>query len=112
MPEKDSRPLWGAFGAPPTDPFGAPPTPLGRPEQLPFPDQSVDIYTLQSAPIRPGTITELARVIRPGGDIRLVGPNTPEVLAAHEQIANAVGGRVYQTVVGDCVFTNVIVPAR
>jgi hypothetical protein len=57
-------------------------------------------------------VTEIARVIKPGGDIRLVGPNTPEVLTAHQQVANAVGGRVYQTVLGDYVYTNIIVPAR
>jgi len=65
-----------------------------------------------SSPIRPATVTEIARVIKPGGDIRLVGPNTPEVLTAHQQVANAVGGRVYQTVLGDYVYTNIIVPAR
>lgn len=83
-----------------------------RGERLPFANQSVDIITLQHAPIRPATVNEIARVIRPGGDIRLVGPNTPEVLAAHQQVANAVGGRVYQTVIGDTVYTNIIVPVR
>ena len=87
-------------------------------ERLPFATQSVDIITLENAPIRPATISEIARVIRPGGDIRLVGPATPEVLAAHQRIADAVGGRVFQTRikvrsdVGEVVYTNIIVPAR
>ena len=81
-------------------------------ERLPFGNQSVDVVTLQHSPIRPATVIEIARVIRPGGDIRLVGPNTPEVLAAHQNVANAVGGNVYRTVVGNDVFTNIIVPRK
>jgi RHS repeat-associated protein len=87
-------------------------------ERLPFADRSANIITLQHAPIRPGTISEIARTIRPGGEIRLVGPATPEVLAAHQRVANAVGGKVFQTRitvpsdVGGTVYTNIIVPAR
>jgi hypothetical protein len=90
----------------------------GTGEKLPFGDRSVDIINLENAPIRPGTITEIARVIKPGGDIRLVGPATPEVLAAHQRVADAVGGKVFQTRikvpsdVGEVVYTNIIVPAR
>jgi ubiquinone/menaquinone biosynthesis C-methylase UbiE len=87
-------------------------------ERLPFADESVDIITLENAPIRQATISEIARVIKPGGDIRLVGPASPEVLAAQQRIAEAVGGRVFQTRikvrsdVGEVVYTNIIVPAR
>lgn len=88
----------------------------GTGENLPFPDRSVDIYSLENAPIRPGTISEIARVIKPGGDIRLVGPNVPEVIEAHQGVANAVGGTMYQVIVpndvGSTVFTNIIVPKR
>jgi ubiquinone/menaquinone biosynthesis C-methylase UbiE len=78
-------------------------------EKLPFGTASVDIVTLQNAPIRAATINEIARVIKPIGDIRLLGPYTPEVLAAHREIAKAVGGRVYQVRVGKYVFTNILV---
>ncbi len=81
-------------------------------ENLPFANRSIDTVTLENAPIRPRTVSEIARVIKPGGDIRLVGANTPEVLAAHLRIADAVGGKVYQTVVGGAVYTNIIVPRR
>jgi ubiquinone/menaquinone biosynthesis C-methylase UbiE len=89
-----------------------------RGERLPFADKSVDIITLENASNRRATISEIARVIKPGGDIRLVGPATPEILAAHQQIAEAVGGRVFQTIikvrsdVDEVVYTNIIVPAR
>ena len=79
-------------------------------ERLPFANQSVDIYTLQNAPIRSITVSEITRVVKPGGDIRLAGPNTPEVRAAHQRIAGEVGGKAYQTVVKDVLFTNIIIP--
>ncbi len=81
-------------------------------ENLPYANQSVDIVTLQSTPITPKTVSEIARVIKPGGDIRLAGPNSPEVLAAHKSVAEAVGGKAYQVVVKNFVFTNIIVPCR
>lgn len=81
-------------------------------ERLPFADRSVDIVSLENAPIRSQTVAEIARVIKPGGDIRLVGPNVAEVQTAHQDIANAVGGRIYQTVVGETLYTNIIVPVR
>ncbi|QVL30338.1 methyltransferase domain-containing protein [Telmatocola sphagniphila] len=86
----------------------------GKGEKLPFADQSVDVIFLENAPIRPGTISEIQRVLKPGGEVRLVGPNAPEVIEAHKKIANLLGGKVYQIVlpskndVGGSLYTNII----
>jgi hypothetical protein len=74
------------------------------------------VIHLENSPIRPDTIAEIRRVLRPGGEIRLVGP--ADVSASlHQQIAEAVGGRVFQTTVPTrhgvpSLFTNIIVPTR
>jgi hypothetical protein len=45
-----------------------------------------------------------------------VGPNAPEVAAAHQRVAEAVGGKVFRVVVpakndvGGALYTNIIVP--
>jgi hypothetical protein len=88
---------------------------IARGEKLPFANRSVDILTLQNSPIRPDTISEIARVIKPGGDIRLVGPK--EVVAdLHKKIAQRVGGRMCQVTIfngiENMLFTNIIVPKR
>jgi len=85
-------------------------------KRLPFGDRSVDIIHLENSPIRPDTIAEIKRVLRPGGEIRLVGPEDVSA-SLHQQIADAVGGRVFQTTVPTrhgvpALYTNIIVPAR
>jgi hypothetical protein len=41
---------------------------------MPFPDDFADVITVESTPLRPGAAAENARVIKPGGMIRLVHP--------------------------------------
>jgi len=83
--------------------------------RLPYADKTVDIVTLENAPIRPDTITEIARVIKPGGEVRLVGPKDV-VEGLHKKIAEATGGKMYQTTIQnkegiDMLYTNIVVPA-
>jgi hypothetical protein len=88
---------------------------LASGEALPFADQSIDIITLQNTPIRPGTISEITRVIKAGGEIRLVGPKLI-VEDLHKQIAQRVGGNIYQVTINngveDILYTNIVVPTK
>lgn len=63
---------------------------LGRGEQLPIASGTVDRVTVESAPLRPGAADEIARVLRPGGTVRLLHP-TGYAAAAHEAVAGALG---------------------
>ena len=106
---------------PVTSTTGAPGRPIPNLTQyqggrLPYANKSVDIVTLENAPIRPDTITEIARVIKPGGEVRLVGPKDV-VEGLHKKIADTTGGKMYQTTIKnkegiDMLYTNIVVPAR
>jgi hypothetical protein len=85
-------------------------------KRLPFADQSVDVIHLENAPIRPETIAEIKRVLRLGGDVRLVGPEDVSA-ALHQQIAEAIGGKMFQTRLPTnhgvpSLHTNIILPLR
>ncbi len=80
---------------------------MGVAEQLPFQSHSADTLIVESAPLRLGSATELARVIRPGGTIRLVHPSA-YAASAHQGVIDAVGGAVVQTV-HDGITTTIIV---
>lgn len=65
---------------------------------MPFPDDYADVITVESTPILPGTAEEIARVIQPGGRIRLYHPtdsSTPYGHLAHDEVVREVGGRSY-----------------
>jgi hypothetical protein len=57
------------------------------PFSSPLPDQSVNVIVLENTPIRPRTVTEIARLIVPGGEIRLHGPAGK---AMHKAVIEAV----------------------
>ena len=84
-------------------------------ERLPFRDRCADTITLENAQIKPGTGSEIARVIKPGGTIRLVGP-ADVAKTAHADIARAVGGTVTQTTTGSgdqaITTTTIIAPGH
>ena len=83
-------------------------------KKLPFGDQSVDVIHLENAPIRPEIVAEIKRVLRPGGEVRLVGPEDVSA-ALHQQISQALGGRVFQMRLPTkhgipSLHTNIVVP--
>jgi SAM-dependent methyltransferase len=45
-----------------------------RGEQLPFASGIADLVTVENTPIRPGMLDEIQRVLRPGGELRLLHP--------------------------------------
>jgi hypothetical protein len=63
-----------------TSTTGAPGRPIphlvvGRGEALPIADHVADVVTVESAPIREGAAQEIARVLAPGGEVRLLHPS-------------------------------------
>ena len=88
----------GAFNVNPmglTSTTGTPGRPIpnlvvGRAEALPIADHVADLVTVESAPIRPGAADEIARVLRPGGEIRLLHP-AGYAAETHGIVATALG---------------------
>ncbi len=80
-----------------TSTTGAPGRPIpnlvaGRGEQLPFASSVADMVTVESAPLRAGAADEIARVLKPGGIVRLLHPVDYAVGAGiHDAVAGALG---------------------
>jgi len=82
----------------------------GRGEQMPFGNRTADIVSVENAPIRPagfrdplgnptpGTAAEIARVVKPGGEIRLTHAPGPQGAGAHPAVAQATGGQIVSQV--------------
>lgn len=70
-------------------------------ERLPFANQSASLITIENTPISQATGSQVARVIRPGGEIRLVSP-ADYAQVAHQRVIQAFpsGATVTQTTVG------------
>jgi len=81
-------------------------------ERLPFANQAAQIVTIENTPISQATASQVARVIRPGGEIRLVSP-ADYARTAHQRVIQAVpqGSTVTQTTVGtgDAAMTTTII---
>lgn len=60
-------------------------------ENIPVPSGTVDYLTLESTPMERKTVSEIARVIKPSGNIRLVSPVSPENYRWHTQVGIATG---------------------
>lgn len=103
---------------PPPDPDAGAPMPLALAETrtFPYPDSAFEHITLTDAPICEETAQELARMIRPGGTIRLRGPAFYANIA-HRFVVNALGSRAKtkQTTTGEdewAITTTVISVSR
>jgi hypothetical protein len=70
-------------------------------EQLPFANQSASLITIENTPISQATASNVARVISPGGEIRLVSP-ADYAATAHQRVIQALppGATFTQTTVG------------
>lgn len=66
---------------------------VGRGEALPIADHVADLVTVESAPIRPGAADEIARVLRPGGVVRLLQP-AGYAAQTHGIVAAALGAEL------------------
>ena len=70
----------------------------GRGENMPLPGQFATFITVENAPITParqglpGTPAEIARVLEPGGQVRLFHAESPRSTAMHQAVVQAVGG--------------------
>ena len=82
----------------------------GFAEKLPFASRSADRLIVESAPLRPGAAAEMARVIRPGGVVRLMHPSE-YAAQSHKGVVQAIGGRMVQST-NDGVTTTVIVAPK
>jgi hypothetical protein len=60
-------------------------------ENIPVPSSTVDYITEESTPISEAMVSEIARVIKKTGHIRLVNPKNPENRRWHQRVANASG---------------------
>jgi len=84
----------------------------GTGEKLPQGNGSADLITVENTPIRPGAPAEIARVVKPGGEIRLVHP-AKYAETAHQQVIQALppGATVTRTTVGtgDTAITTTII---
>jgi len=81
----------------------------GTGENAPFLSNSVDKITVESAPIRPGTASEIQRMIKPGGEIRLMHP-ADYAVGAHQHVIDKVGGSVTQQTVDSVTTTTIKAP--
>ena len=65
---------------------------------MPLPGQFATFITVENAPITParqglpGTPAEIARVLEPGGQVRLFHAESPRSTAMHQAVVQAVGG--------------------
>jgi len=100
-----------------TSTTGAPGRPIpnriaGVGETLSQANQSVDLITVENTPIRSGASAEIARVIKPGGEIRLVHP-AQYAKIVHQQVIQALpkGATFTQTTIGtgDAAMTTTII---
>jgi len=97
-----------------TSTTGAPGRPIpnhvpGTGQKLPFGNGVADGISLENAPILPETAAEIARVIKPGGSIRLVSP-AEYAKVAHQRVIDAVGGTVVQVTENGITTTTITVP--
>ena len=83
------------------------PTVGGLGEQAPFKSSVADLVTVESAPLRPGTITEIARIAKPGSEIRLVHP-ADYAAQNHQKVIDAVKGTATSTTDANGITTTVI----
>ena len=82
----------------------------GRGERLPFGARNADGISLENAPITAQTAAEIARVIKPGGSIRLVSPSD-YAAAAHKRVIDSISGcNVQQSTVNGITTTTITVP--
>jgi hypothetical protein len=82
----------------------------GRGERLPFGARNADGISLENAPITAQTGAEIARVIKPGGSIRLVSPSD-YAAAAHKRVIDSISGcNVQQSTVNGTTTTTITVP--
>jgi hypothetical protein len=82
----------------------------GRGEGLPFGARHADGISLENAPITAQTAAEIARVIKPGGSIRLVSPSD-YAAAAHKRVIDSISGcNVQQSTVNGITTTTITVP--
>ena len=65
--------------------------------------------SIENAPILPDTAAEIARVIKPGGSIRLVNP-ADYAKIAHQRVIDAVGGNVVHVTENGITTTTITVP--
>ena len=96
-----------------TSTTGAPGRPIpnlvvGRGEALPIADEVADLVTVESAPIREHAADEIARVLKPGGTVRLLHP-AGYAAQTHGIVAAALGpelvGAVTTTGADDMTLT-------
>ena len=80
-------------------------------ERMPLATGSADRVLVESAPLRDGAAAELARVIKPGGTIRLAHP-ADYARKSHGAVIRAVGGRARQRTVGGMTVTIITAPDR
>jgi hypothetical protein len=82
----------------------------GRGESLPFGARHADGISLENAPITAQTAAEIARVIKPGGSIRLVSPSDYAAVA-HKRVIDAISGcNVQQSTINGITTTTITVP--
>lgn len=105
---------WNVNPARSTSTTGTPGRPIPRliqalGEALPFADASVARVTVENAPIRPGTVAEIARVLAPGGEVHLLHPIDYAIqCGAHDAVAGALridAGETVRSIVGDMART-------
>jgi hypothetical protein len=79
--------------------------------RLPLADHVADLVTLENGPLMmPGLISEMARIVAPGGTIVLYGPDGME--RYHDQVARAVGGTITKTFRDGALESRIVVPSR
>lgn len=65
---------------------------VGHGERMPFADHVADLVTVENAPLRTDTIDEIARVLKPGGVVRLSHPADYAIrTGTHDAVAGALG---------------------
>lgn len=67
-------------------------------EALPIADHVVNTLTLESAPIRAGAASEIARVLAPGGEVFLLNPSEYADAGAHQSVIDAIRGAIVERV--------------
>lgn len=64
---------------------------VARGEALPFASGVADMVTVENAPIRDATLDEIARVLKPGGTVRLLHPTDYAIgQGVHDAVAGAI----------------------
>jgi hypothetical protein len=66
---------------------------VGRCERMPIASSVAAVIRVESSPLEPGAAEEIARVLRPGGKVILIHPDT-YAAERHPEVAEAVGGSV------------------